>query len=361
MQSAANSYICDLNPYQLSASQADIVRRYGHNPSSIVVLASNENPLGMSPKACEAAERVLPGAYRYPEQSALIAALADRLDVPATALVLGNGSNDVLDMVARVFLDEGYEAVSAQYAFAVYNIATTSVGATNVTVPLKDFQHDLPAMLAAITPKTRVVWLVNPGNPIGTFIPYGEIKQFLDRVPKEVAVVLDEAYYEYLAPDDRADSISWLRGYPNLIIVRTFSKMYGMAGLRLGYGITSPEIADLMNRVRHPFNVNVLALAAGVAALDDHEFVERSRQNAVAGRKQLLDGLRTMGLECLPSYSNFVNVRVLQDDIHEALLSQGIIVRPLTGYGLSDWLRVTIGLPEENEQFLQAMRHVLRG
>jgi len=227
-------------------------------------------------------------------------------------------------------------------------------------VPLKDFHHDLDAMTRAITPRTRVVWLVNPGNPIGTFLPYAQIKQFLEKVPKDVVVVLDEAYYEYLADEDRVDSTLWLKEYPNLIIVRTFSKAHGLAGLRIGYGIALPEIADLLNRVRQPFNVNILALTAATAALDDKKFLEHTRKVTDEGRQQLLAALQALGLKTLPSYPNFVNVQVANPGVHEGLLRQGIIVRPLTGYGLPDWLRVTIGLPAENERFLTGVAKTLQ-
>lgn len=356
MKIQPQQYICDLSPYQPGMPIEQVVRERGLDPAMVVKLASNENPLGMSPKAKSALMQAIPDAHRYPEQHGLIQKLADRLTIEPAMIVLGNGSNDVLDLIARTYLNDGDEAISSQYAFAIYQIATQSCGATNVVVPSKNYGHDLGAMLRAVTPKTRVIWIANPNNPTGTFIPYGEIKEFLDQVPKGVIVVLDEAYYEYLSPEDRVDSLRWLADYPNLIITRTFSKIYGLAGLRIGYGGMSTEIASLLNRVRQPFNVNVLALAAATAALDDTGFIAESARVNTAGRIELLEGLTKLDCECLPAYGNFVTFQVKDAaKVNEALLNQGVIVRPLGGYGMPDWLRVTIGTAAENERFLQAL------
>lgn len=353
-------YICDLNPYQPGTPIELVAREHGLDPGKIIKLASNENPLGMSPKAEEAVRRALEEGHRYPDQYQLTHRLSAKLGVAPENIVLGNGSNDVLDLIARTFLDEGREAVSSRYAFAVYPIATQSAGATNIIVADRNFGNDLEAMLAAITPKTGIVWIVNPNNPTGTLTPYTELKQFVEKVPREVVVVLDEAYYEYLEPEDRADSIRWLDQHPNLIIVRTFSKAYGLAGLRIGYGIAAPEIAELLNRVRQPFNTNSLALVAAEAALDDEEFLVRTVQTNREGRKQLLDGLAGLGLETIPAHGNFVTVCV-QDAaaVNTKLLKAGVIVRPLASYGLANWLRVTVGTQAENQAFLTTLSAML--
>lgn len=360
MKPAAQSYICDLNPYQPGLPIELVARKHGLDPKDIIKLASNENPLGMSPKAKVALEKTIPDAHRYPEQYALTQALSAFYGVDPEMVIVGNGSNDVLDLVARTFLNDGDEAISSQYAFAVYPIATQSVGATNVIVPAKAYGHDLPAMLQAITPRTKVIWIANPNNPTGTFVAYVEVQQFLKQVSPEVVVVLDEAYYEYLAPEDRVKTTDWLDDYPNLIIVRTFSKVYGLAGLRIGYGIMSKEIASLISRVRQPFNVSTLAVAAATAALEDTAFVEKTVQLVNEGRKQLTQGLRALNLEYLPAYGNFVTFRVADaESVNLKLLKKGVIVRPLGGYHMADWLRVTIGLPRENKRFLHALSSVL--
>lgn len=353
-------YICDLSPYQPGMPIELVARKHGLDPNKIIKLASNENPLGMTPRARQAVERTLDEAHIYPDQYQLTHKLAARLGVTPEHIVLGNGSNDVLDLIARTFLDEGREAVSSRYAFAIYAIATQSVGARNIIVADKDFGHDLDAMLAAITPKTGVVWIANPNNPTGTLVPARELKQCLEKVPQEVVVVLDEAYYEYLEHEDRADSISWLKEHPNLIVVRTFSKAYGLAGLRVGYAVAAPEVAELLNRVRQPFNVNLLALSAAEAALDDEEFLARTVQTNRAGRKQLLDSLAELGLQTMPAHGNFVTVRVPNAaETSLQLLKAGVIIRPLASYGLADWLRVSIGTEVENQVFLTALSAIV--
>src|SRR5574343_1495057 len=272
----ALSYIRAISPYQPGKPITELAREMGLPVDSIVKLASNENPLGMSPKARQAVEAALSGVERYPDQFDLIAKLAERCGVSRQQVVLGNGSNDVLAIIARVFLAPGRSAVFAQHAFAVYPLATLSTGAELIVTPAKDYGHDLAAMRAAIRPDTRIVWIANPNNPTGNFLPYAEVRAFLEAVPKHVVVVLDEAYNEYLPPADRVDTAAWIADFPNLVVTRTFSKIYGLAGLRVGFAVAAAEIADLMNRVRQPFNVNNLAIAAAVAALDDHLFVADS-------------------------------------------------------------------------------------
>jgi histidinol-phosphate aminotransferase len=310
----------------------------------------------MSPKARQAVEKAVSGVERYPDQFDLIAKVAERCGVAQNQVVLGNGSNDVLDLVARVFLAPGRSAVFAQHAFAVYPLATLSTGAELIATPAKNYGHDLDAMRAAIRPDTRIVWIANPNNPTGNFLPYAEVRAFLECVPKDVVVVLDEAYNEYIPAAERIDTATWLKDFPNLLICRTFSKIYGLAGLRVGYGLASPEVADLMNRVRQPFNVNNLALAGALAALDDHEFLTASHELNRRGMAQLVAAFDRLGLEYIPSCGNFVTFRAGDaDTVNQKLLKQGVIVRPIAGYGLPEWLRVTIGTEAENARFIEAL------
>ncbi|MHB1427284.1 MAG: histidinol-phosphate transaminase [Rhodocyclaceae bacterium] len=354
------SYVRKISPYVPGKPITELAREMGLPVESIVKLASNENPLGMSPKARAAVEKAVAGLERYPDQFELIVALAERLGVAQNQVVLGNGSNDVLDLAARVFLAPGRSSVFSQHAFAVYPLATMSAGAECVAAPAKHYGHDLDAMRAAMRPDTRLVWIANPNNPTGNFLPYADIHAFLKAVPADVAVVLDEAYNEYLPPAERADTVAWLREFPNLIITRTFSKIYGLAGLRVGFAVASPELADLMNRVRQPFNVNNLAIAAACAALDDHVFIAESYQLNRRGMEQIVAGLKRLGLEHIPSHGNFVTFAVNDGAaVNQKLLRQGVIVRPIGGYGLPNHLRVTIGLETENARFLEALEKSL--
>jgi len=352
----ALSYIRGISPYVPGKPITELARDMGLPVEKIVKLASNENPLGMSPKARAAVEQALAGLGRYPDQFELIAALAERLGVGQNQIVLGNGSNDVLDLAARVFLAAGRSSVFAQHAFAVYPLATMSAGAECIAVPAKHYGHDLAAMKAAIRPDTRLVWIANPNNPTGNFLPYPEIHAFLRTVPADVAVVLDEAYNDYLPPAERVDTVAWLKDFPNLILTRTFSKIYGLAGLRVGFAVASAEIADLLNRVRQPFNLNNLALVAARAALDDHLFVAESYQLNRRGMEQIVAGLKRLGLVHIPSHGNFVTFAAGDGAaVNQKLLKQGVIVRPIGGYGLPNHLRVTIGLESENARFLEAL------
>jgi len=362
----APGYIRAIAPYQPGKPISELAREFGLDERKIVKLASNENPLGLSPRARAAIEAALPELARYPDGYDLAKALSVRLGVGMEGVVLGNGSNDILEMVAGAFLVPGRAAVFAQHAFAVYPLATQARGAQSIVVPARAYGHDLAAMLAAITPETRVVFIANPNNPTGTMLPADEIEAFLRRAPRSVVVVLDEAYNEYLAPPLRCPSVAWLEKYPNLVVVRTFSKAYGLAGLRVGYGLCHPDIAAMLNRVRQPFNVNNLALVGAIAALDDEAFVERSFQLNAAGMKQLIAGLERLGLKWIPSYANFVCVEIPRTGgrsaagaVYQGLLRQGVIVRPVAGYGMPDHLRVTIGTPEENETFLAALEKAL--
>ncbi len=356
------SYIRGIAPYQPGKPISELAREMGLAEKKIVKLASNENPLGVSPKARAAIKKALAELARYPDGNAfeLKAALSRRHGVPQECIVVGNGSNDLLELAAGAFLAPGRAAVYSQHAFAVYPLATQARGARGIVVPAKNYGHDLEAMLAAITPETRVVFIANPNNPTGTFATGGEIENFLARARRDVAVVVDEAYSEYLPPDLRYDSVSLLKKYSNFILTRTFSKVYGLAGLRVGFGLMHPDVADLLNRVRQPFNVNSLALAAAAAALEDRKFVAKSTKMNRLGLARLERAFKTLGLEFIPSCANFVAFRVSRaSTVYEKLLRQGVIVRPLANYDMPDHLRVTVGTPKENEKFLKALRTAL--
>ena len=356
------SYVRAIAPYQPGKPISELAREMGLKEKKIIKLASNENPLGVSPKAKSAIKKAIAELGRYPDGNAfdLRAALAKRYGVAAECIVVGNGSNDLLEMAAAVFLGPGRSAVYSQHCFAVYPLATQSRGARSIVVPAKNYGHDLEAMAAAIAPDTRVVFIANPNNPTGTFVPGDELEAFIARVPRETAVVVDEAYTEYLPRELRYDSVGWLAKHPNFILTRTFSKAYGLAGLRVGFGFMQPAVADLLNRVRQPFNVNSLALAAATAALGDRKFVAKSTQMNRAGMVRLERALKKLGLETIPSCANFVTFRVLHAKaVYQKLLRQGVIVRPLAGYEMPDHLRVTVGTPGENERFLEALETAL--
>jgi len=353
-------YVRAISAYQPGKPITELAREMGIPVDSIVKLASNENPLGMSPKAKKAVEAAIGGVERYPDQFDLIKAVAAKAGVAQSQVVLGNGSNDVLDLIARVFLAPGRSAIFAQHAFAVYPLATLSTGAELIATPAKNFGHDLAAMLASIRPDTRLIWIANPNNPTGNFLPYPDVRAFLESVPKDVVVVLDEAYNEYLPPADRVDTASWIKDFPNLLVCRTMSKIYGLAGLRIGYALASAEVADLMNRVRQPFNVNNLALAGAIAALDDDEFLQASYELNQRGMAQIVAALKKLGLEYIEPHGNFVTFKAGDAAaVNQKLLQQGVIVRPIGGYGLPEWLRVTIGSEPENARFLEALEKAL--
>lgn len=352
--------IKQIAPYQPGKPITEVARELSLPVESIIKLASNENPLGMSPKARAAVQAAVEGLARYPDDFELKAALANHAGVGMHQIVLGNGSNDVLELIAQVFLAPGRSAVFSEHAFAVYPLATMGVGGECIAAAAKDYAHDLQAMRAAVRADTRIVWIANPNNPTGTFLPYDELKSFIASLPKNIVVVLDEAYNEYLSPALRVDTTNWLSQFDNLVITRTFSKIYGMAGLRIGFALCSPVIADLMNRVRQPFNCNNLALAGAIAALEDGEFLEQSYQLNATGMQQITNRLDSLGLKYLPSHANFVTFHVADASVvNQKLLKQGVIVRPLSGYAMHDWLRVTIGTEAENDRFLKVLETAL--
>lgn len=352
-----------LSPYVPGKPVEELAREFGLNPADIVKLASNENPLGPAPSVIKAVQQVLPELTRYPDGNGFILkqALSERFGFALPTITLGNGSNDILELIGRAFAMPGTEVVFSEHAFAVYPIVTQAVGATPVQVPARDWGHDLPAMAAAVTPATRLIFVANPNNPTGTWFERAEFEAFMAAVPEQVLVVLDEAYTEYVEAGEALNGFDYIERYPNLIVCRTLSKAYGLAALRVGYCISHPQVADVLNRVRQPFNVNSLALAAAVAALADDTYLTESRLLNRAGMQQLEQGLSALGLQWIPSRGNFIAVDLGQDaaPVYQGLLRAGVIVRPVAGYGMPNHLRVSIGLPQENQRFLEALGEVL--
>ncbi len=368
MQLAAPG-VQQLKPYLPGKPVEELERELGISNS--IKLASNENPLGPSPKAVAAASKVIDKVHFYPDGAGfkLSEALADKHDVPIKSITLGNGSNDILELIARAFLSPDHSSVFSQYAFAVYPIVTQAIGATaNVAKAYPadhygmPYGHNLDAMLTAIDHSTRVVFIANPNNPTGTWLEVDALTEFLNKVPDDVIVVLDEAYYEYMPEQLKPDSNVLLKQFDNLVVSRTFSKLYGLAGLRIGYSVSHPHVADLLNRVRQPFNANLVAQEAAFAALSDEEHVTRSIQLNTQGLEQLADGFTQQGLSFIPSIGNFITVNVKVDAVsaYEALLHEGVIVRPVANYQLPQHLRITVGTEEQNVRVLNALKKVLQ-
>ncbi|AUA59421.1 Histidinol-phosphate aminotransferase 2 [Achromobacter spanius] len=362
----APAHVSAIAPYQAGKPIEELAREFGLDPAGIVKLASNENPLGMPKSARAAMLAAAESLARYPDPNGfdLKAALAERYGVPMNWITLGNGSNDILEIAALALLEPGSSAVYAQHSFAVYRLATQARGARHIVVPAKDYGHDLDAMFEAIADDTRLLFIANPNNPTGTFVSGDKVTSFLERVHAahgdRVTVVLDEAYNEYLDPEHRFDSTALARRFPNLIISRTFSKAYGLAGLRVGFSVSQPPLTDLLNRVRQPFNVNTLAQAAAIAALGDTAYLEEAYASNKSGKAQLCAAFDRLALRYVPSYGNFVLVHVGDAPrINLELLKRGVIVRPVAGDGLPEWLRVSIGLPEENARFIDALTDIL--
>lgn len=350
-----------LIPYKAGKPIEELERELGL--ARIIKLASNENPLGPGKKALAAIQATLPALALYPDGSGFMLkkALAEKYAVDVSQITLGNGSNEILELVARAFLTPEFEVVFSQHAFAVYPIVTQAVGATAVVTPALNYGHDLDAMLQAVTEKTRLVFIANPNNPTGTLLSQANLEHFISALPDTCVCVLDEAYFEFVNSAESINSIDWLKKYPNLLITRTFSKAYGLAGLRIGYGLSSPELADILNRVRQPFNNNTLALVAAEAALTDDEHLQQTITVNALGMEQLTDGFKKLGLEWIPSAGNFVLVDLKQDGqpVYEALLRKGVIVRPVGVYELPNHLRISIGTAAENKVFLQALTDTL--
>ena len=362
----ATTGVRSLRPYHPGKPIEELEREYGIKQA--IKLASNENPLGPSPKAIKALQGELANIGFYPDDNGfrLKSMLAEQHGVSREQITLGNGSCNVLELVVRAFVEQGQEVIFSKYAFAMYPIMTQAAEGKSIVTPAKDWGHDLDAMLAAVNDNTKLVLIANPNNPTGTWLKAEELSRFIKNLPNNVIVVVDEAYFEYandpgMGAHDYPDTIPWVKDFPNLIVTRTFSKAYGLAGLRVGYGVASPEITDLINRVRQPFNVNNLALVAAEAALEDADHLHHTLQLNNEGMRQLMTGLNSLGLEVIPSVGNFVAVDVKQkaDIIYEGLLREGVIVRPVIVYEMPNHLRITIGLPEQNARLLNALQKVL--
>jgi histidinol-phosphate aminotransferase len=345
-------------PYQPGRAMASVSREFGLKLGSIVKLASNENPLGMSPLAQASLQRLLDDPARYPDSDAveLREKLAARHHVPVEWVTVGSGSAEILQLAAHSLLAANRSSVSSQYAFTSYVRETRAIGARAIVAPAKAYGHDPAAFLAAIADDTSLIYIANPNNPTGTYLPPDVMSDFLASVPSHVAVVLDEAYFDFLDEAERPDSIAWARRHPNVIVARTFSKIYGMAGLRVGYAIAQAQMTEILNRLRLTFNVSTYAQTAAIAALDDEAFVTRSRTATWAGMQTLTRAFDNLRLPYVPSKGNFVMVRVGDATrVNAHLLREGVIVRPVANYGLPEWLRITVGLPEENERFLASL------
>jgi len=364
-------YIRSIAPYIGGKPVEEVAREFGLDPAKIVKLASNENPLGIPDSAKQAMAKAMAELGRYPDDAGfdLKQVLSNKLGVDDEWIVLGAGSSDILITAAMTFAGNGGRVVHSQYGFVVYGLAAQKVGAEAVAVPANEgLGHDLDAMLKAAksgAEPAALVYIANPSNPTGTFLEPHEIEAFLANVPRETVVVLDEAYTEYLEPTQRFDSTQWVRRYPNLIVSRTFSKAYGLAGLRVGYGIAQPVLTNLMNRVRAAFNVNALAQAAAIAALNDQAFLDESYRVNRAGYRQLSAAFDQAGIRYIPSSGNFILFSAGDSadagaQVNHALLRRGIIVRPVANYGLPQWLRVSIGTEAENTAFLAALPDAMR-
>lgn len=354
-------YIRKLVPYQPGKPIEEVEREYGIANS--IKLASNENPLGPSPKAVQAMRDKLEQLHLYPDGDCfyLKSALANKLGIDAERLIFGNGSNELIELAVRTFMRPGDEAVMAHQAFVVYQLVVQASGGVGTIVPLRNFSHDLVAMGEAMGPKTRIVFLANPNNPTGTIYRRDEWERFLQRVSPDVLIIVDEAYFEYVGDPDYPDSLKYHDHGKTLLTLRTFSKLYGLAGLRIGYGVTSKEIAGLLHRVRQPFNVNAVAQWAALAALEDHDHVSRSLEVNRQGMEYLSKEIAQLGLEHVPSQANFILLRVESGNtVFQQLLAQGIIVRPMAAYELPEYVRVTVGTMEENRQFIDALRKVIK-
>ena len=349
-----------IQPYQGGKPIEEVQRELGI--TDIIKLASNENPLGPSPLAVQAIAESATQVHLYPDGNAyyLKRYLAQHLGISPESLILGNGSNDVLQLIAEAYLAPNDEVIYAAGAFVVYSLVTKLCSATAVVVPMVNDTHNLSAMAAAITDKTKVIFIANPNNPTGTMVTADETAAFMEQVPEDVLVVFDEAYYEYVARSDYPQTLPYVLEPRNVVITRTFSKIYGLAGLRIGYGIAPPSLVETLNRVRQPFNCNLVGQAAARAALKDTAHVKESQKSNTAGKAFLYKAFDDMGLRYIQTEGNFIMLHVPQSgaDIADALLRQGIIVRPMVGYGYPNAVRVTIGTQQENERLIKALRVV---
>ena len=350
----------ELKPYEPGKPIEEVQREL--KLGDVVKMASNENPLGPSPFAVKAIKSGLDRLHFYPDGSGyyLRKKLSAFLNVGKDSIILGNGSDEIIQIIAETFLNEGEEVVIADPSFVIYQMAVRIMNGNCRLVKLKNYQYDMAAMAGAVGNKTKLIFIANPNNPTGTMVTEDEIESFLEKVPEEVIVIFDEAYFEYIERDDFPKTIDYIKDGKTVICLRTFSKIYGLAGLRIGYGIGCPEIITEMNRVRHPFNSNSIAQTAAAAALDDEEHVRKSREVNSAGRAFLYRELDRMGISYIPSEANFILIKV-GDGSHvvEALLRKGIIVRGMDGYDMPDFIRLTIGFEKENRRFVEALDKIL--
>jgi histidinol-phosphate aminotransferase len=352
-----------LPTYQPGRPIEEVARKLNLPADSIIKVASNENPFGPSPLAIAAMQKAIAGVNLYPDGNAfyLKQKLAAKLGVEPANLILSNGSNEIIEFVAHALLTPKADVVVSQFCFAIYPIVAKMFGADLITVPAKNYGHNLTAMLKAITPRTRIVFVANPNNPTGTLASREEVIKFVNDVPDDVLLVMDEAYIEFL--HDAVDLIPLIRlgARKNLILMRTFSKIYGLAGLRVGYGVGNPEFISVLEKIRQPFNVNLLSQTAALAALDDNEHVRKTRANNFAGLEFFAKAFRELKLEFVPSSANFILVRTGEGQkIFDAMQRQGVIVRPMGGYQLPEWIRISIGTPQENERCLTALKAALK-
>jgi histidinol-phosphate aminotransferase len=354
-------YIRSLIPYTPGKPIEEVEREYGIANS--VKLASNENPLGPAPKALEAIRAKLGQLHLYPDGDCfyLKAALSKKLGVAPEQIIFGNGSNEIIELAARTFMRAGDEAVMARQAFVVYKLLVQAIGGIAKQVPLREFTHDLEAISKAISPRTRIVFLANPNNPTGTIYRRDVWERFLDHVPEEVLIIADEAYFEYVGDPDYPDSLRYHDRGKTILTLRTFSKLYGLAALRIGYGVASRDIIEVMQRVRQPFNVNAVAQWAALAALDDQEHIDKSLETNRRGIEFLNAEFDRLGLAHVPSYGNFILLRVGNgNEVYQRLLTQGVIVRPVGVYEFPEYVRVTVGTMDENQRFIEALGHIMK-
>ena len=356
----ANRFVCDLIAYEPGKPIEETARELGLNPGDIIKLASNENPLGPSPLAKEAMNKALDDAHIYPDGGGwkLRTAIAKRYDLDISNVVIGNGSNEIIELLCHSFLNAKAELIAAEHAFVVYKLMATLFGAKYVEVADPDFIHDLDGMAAAITPETRLVFIANPNNPTGTVVGQEALDRFMAKVPEHVVVCFDEAYHEFL--DDAPDMIKYVREGRNVAILRTCSKIHGLAALRIGYGLCSKGVADILNKARQPFNTNAIAQAGALAALEDADHVTKTKAINKEGLAFYEAAFRERGLEFVPSVANFILVRVGEGDrVFRDMLKQGVIIRAMSGYKLPDWVRISIGTPEQNRRCVEVLDSVL--
>jgi histidinol-phosphate aminotransferase len=356
-------HIAGLIPYPPGKPLEELEREYGITGS--IKLASNENPLGPSPKAVAAMRTALGGLHRYPDGSGyyLRKRLSEKFDLPFDGIVLGNGSNEIIELAIRTFLLPQDEVILPAPSFLVYKLAVQTMGGKSVPVPLANFTIDLERTIASITSRTKIIFINNPNNPTGTIIRKADFESFLEAIPPHIVVVLDEAYIEFVRDGDTPSGFDYVhRQGPYVIVARTFSKAHGLAGLRIGYGVMEPSIADYLHRVRQPFNTGTLSQVAALAALDDEEFLHKTQQTVVEGLASLYREVERLGLNTIPTQANFFLIQVPTDakTIYEAMLRRGVIIRPMNSYGMDRFIRINAGLPEENERFIQALADTLR-